>query len=166
MNINDENFEEEFYNYLVENNIKFFSYQDYLEFKNKDLSKLMLIEKYKKGNDLMKCLDKVVDEIYSNKEEYKGEGKKVIFLALDKILREKVGYEKTEQLIKKLKGDDREMLQILETIREENEDIRNEGRIEEKKEIIREMLKRNMPVDLISEITHFSKQKIKQMIKL
>ena len=114
----------------------------------------------------MKCLDKVVDEIYSNKEEYKGEGKEVIFLALDKILREKVGYEKTEQLIKKLKGDDKEMLQILETIREENEDIRNEGRIEGKKEIIREMLKRNMPVDLISEITHFSKQKIKQMIKL
>lgn len=59
------------------------------------------------------------------------------------------------------------MMQVLETIDEENEDLREEGRKFGKKEerlnIIKEMLKRNMPIYLISEITHASKQSIRKI---
>ena len=136
------------------------------------LSKFMLIEKYKKGGNLSDCLDNIVKELNDSKNEYEGKGKEVLLIMISKVLREKIGKEKTEEIIKKLKGADLEMLQVLETIREENEELRQEGRIEgrlegrkigkqeEKLNIIKEMLKRNMPIDLISEITHSSKKTI------
>ena len=37
------------------------------------------------------------------------------------------------------------------------------GKQEERLNIIKEMLKRNMPIDLISEITHSSKQAIRKI---
>lgn len=127
------------------------------------LSKFMLIEKYKKGGDLSECLDKVVKVITSNNNEYKGKGREVLMIMISKTLKEKVGKEKSKELIKKLRGDEDEMLQILETIREENEELREKGRQEGRLDIIKEMLKRNMPIDLISEITHASKQVIRKI---
>jgi hypothetical protein len=46
---------------------------------------------------------------------------------LQKALKDKIGEEKTQSLIKELKGDEEGMLQITETIREENAEIREEG---------------------------------------
>ena len=84
----------------------------------------MLIEKYKKGGNLSNCLDKIVKELTDNKNTYEGKGKDVLLIMINKVLREKIGEKKTVEIIKKLKGADLEMLQVLETIREENEDIR------------------------------------------
>ena len=66
---------------------------------------------------------------------------------------------------------DETVMQVLETIDEENEDLREEGREEGRKfgkkeerlKIIKEMLRKNMPIDLISEITHASKQVIRKI---
>lgn len=109
--------------------------------------------------------------ISNNANKYKGKGKDVLIITLEKILKDAIGKEKTKELIKKLKGDDKEMLQIIETLREEREDLKREsikegkeeGRKEEKQKIIKEMLKRNMPIELIAEITNFSKKKIKEI---
>ena len=154
------------------------------------LSKFMLIEKYKKGDNLSDCLDNIVKEIVVNKDIYKGKGKDVLLLMISKVLAEKIGEEKTKEIIKELKGDGGEMLQVLETIREENEELRQQGRIEGREEgrqegrkegrqegrqegkqeerlkIIKEMLKRNMPVDLISEITNSTKNTIRKIANL
>ncbi len=137
---------------------------------NTYLSKLMLIEKYKKGNDFKKCVEHIVKEINSNNYKYKGKGKEVLIIMFQKILKDIIGRD-TELLIKNLKGDDEEMLQIIETLREEREELKieaikegkKEGKREGKTEIIKEMLKRNMPIDLISEITHFSQKKIEKI---
>lgn len=130
---------------------------------NTYLSKLMLIEKYKKGNNFKECIEEIVQEISNNTNKYKGKGKEVLIITLEKILKDAIGKEKTEELIKKLKGDDKEMLQIIETLREEREDLKREVRKEEKQKIIKEMLKRDMPIELIAEITNFSKKKIKEI---
>lgn len=53
---------------------------------------------------------------------------------ISKVLAEKIGEQKTKEIINILKGDEGEMLQILETIREENEELRQEGRREGRQE--------------------------------
>ena len=69
------------------------------------------------------------------------------------------------------------MLQILETIEEEKKMFidkgrkegrkkgRQEGKKEEKNNIIKEMLKKNMAIDLIAEVTHSSKNSILKIAK-
>ncbi len=86
-------------------------------------------------------------------------------------MKEKLGEKKTQELIEKLRGDDKEMLQIIETIREENEDIRKEGRREGRREgkkegkmeIIKNMLKEKMSLELISKVTGISIKEIKNI---
>ena len=123
------------------------------------LSKFMIIEKYKKGSNLSVCLDNIVKEINENKDEYEGKGKEVLMLMISKILKEKVGDEKVKELMKKLKGEDVEMLQILETIREENEDLRKEGRLA----VAKKLLKMKMPLKQIIDVTELTEKEIKSI---
>ena len=57
------------------------------------------------------------------------------------------------------------MLQILETIEEEKKMFIDKGRKTEKNNIIKEMLKKNMAIDLIAEVTHSSKNNILKIAK-
>ena len=65
------------------------------------------------------------------------------------------------------------MLQILETIEEEKKmfidkgrkEGRQEGKKTEKNNIIKEMLKKNMAIDLIAEVTHSSRNSILKIAK-
>ena len=50
---------------------------------------------------------------------------------------------------------------IKEAVRRENKLLIKQGKIED----IKEMLKRNMPIDLIADITHFSKAQIMKLAK-
>lgn len=118
--------------------------------------------RYKKGGNLSECLYNIIKEIDDNKSEYEKEGKEVFLIIIEKVLKRKVGEKKANEIIKKLEVGDETVMQVLETIDEENEDLREEGRKfgnkEERLKIIKEMLRKNMPIDLISEITHASKQ--------
>ena len=57
------------------------------------------------------------------------------------------------------------MLQILETIEEEKKMFIDKGRKTEKNNIIKEMLKKNMAIDLIAEVTHSSRNNILKIAK-
>ncbi len=57
------------------------------------------------------------------------------------------------------------MLQILETIEEEKKMFIDKGKKTEKNNIIKEMLKKNMAIDLIAEVTHSSKNNILKIAK-
>ena len=131
------------------------------------LSKFMLIEKYKKGGNLSNCLDNIVKELTDNKNTYEGKGKDVLLIMINKVLREKIGEKKTVEIIKKLKGADLEMLQVLETIREENEDIREEGRQEGRQEnkvaVAKKLLKMKMPLKQIIDVTELTEKEIKSL---
>ena len=57
------------------------------------------------------------------------------------------------------------MLQILETIEEEKKMFIDKGKKTEKNNIIKEMLKKNMAIDLIAEVTHSSRNNILKIAK-
>ena len=133
------------------------------------LSKISLLEKYKRNGNLAEWIKKIINEINEHENEYKGEGKEVLYLMISKVLKSYVGKEKTENLLTSFEKEGEDMLQILETIEEEKKMFIDKGRKEgvktEKNNIIKEMLKKNMAIDLIAEVTHSSKNNILKIAK-
>ena len=141
------------------------------------LSKISLLEKYKRNGNLAEWIKKIINEINEHKNEYKGEGKEVLYLMISKVLKSYVGKEKTENLLTSFEKEGDDMLQILETIEEEKKMFidkgrkegrkkgRQEGKKVEKNNIIKEMLKKNMAIDLIAEVTHSSRNSILKIAK-
>ena len=88
---------------------------------------------------------------------------------ISKVLKSYVGKEKTENLLTSFEKEGENMLQILETIEEEKKMFIDKGRKEgvkkEKNNIIKEMLKKNMAIDLIAEVTHSSRNSILKIAK-
>ncbi|MCI6265213.1 MAG: hypothetical protein MR598_00005, partial [Erysipelotrichaceae bacterium] len=87
-------------------------------------------------------------------------------IMIDQILRIKIGKEKAEEIkqnIKKGKGGKRKMMTVFETIEQDNKRIFNNGKKKRNLEIIKNMLKENLPIDLISKITGISQQEINKM---
>ena len=88
------------------------------------------------------------------------------------IFEEKIGKEKANELIKKLKGEEKEMLPVIEMIRKENQmyiDIGvKKARKEAKKEkqiIVKNMLNEKIPISLISKITKLDEKEIEKIEK-
>lgn len=141
------------------------------------LSKISLLEKYKRDGTLAEWIKKILNEINEHQDKYKGEGKEVLYLMISKVLSSFVGKEKTEKLLLNFEKEGEDMLQILETIEEEKQmfidrgkkegkrEGKKEGRILEKNNIIKEMLKKNMAIDLIAEVTHSTKNNILKIAK-
>jgi hypothetical protein len=83
---------------------------------------------------------------------------------IEATIEEKIGKEKAKEIIKKLEeGDDNDMWQAIEMIREENRTLRNEGRKEGIGEIIRNMIQSGMPTDEIKRFTKVSKKEIENI---
>ena len=122
---------------------------------------------------LAEWIKKILNEINEHQDKYKGEGKEVLYLMISKVLSSFVGKEKTEKLLLNFEKEGEDMLQILETIEEEKQmfidrgkkEGKKEGRILEKNNIIKEMLKKNMAIDLIAEVTHSTKNNILKIAK-
>ena len=142
------------------------------------LSKAMLIEKAKDNKEIIKYLEEIITEINENEEIYAEEIKQLFKIMINQILRIKIGNEKAEEFIKNIKkgkGGKRKMMTVFETIKEDNQRIFNNGRKDGIKsgiktginqrnlEIIKNMLKEHLPLDLISKITGLSQQEINKM---
>lgn len=84
-------------------------------------------------------------------------------MVLEQILNRKIGEEQSKELIKKLKGDDGKMLNVLESVDRENKAIYNKGIKDTKMKIIKEMLKMKIPINQISKITHYTEEKIRKI---
>ena len=69
-------------------------------------------------------------KLMNTKNEYKGEGKEVLYLMISKVLKSYVGKEKTENLLTSFEKEGDDMLQILETIEEEKKMFIDKGRKE------------------------------------
>ena len=127
------------------------------------ISKIMLIEKHRNTEELIKYLKAVVQEVIKHKEEYNHEAEEVFVIMIKKILMKKIGSERVNEIIKKLKGVDEDMLTSLVTVEEENKLIFKNGKRESKIEIIKNMLKEKLPIDLISKVTGVSQKEINKM---
>ncbi len=133
------------------------------------ISKIMLIEKHKNTEELIKYLKSIVKEVIEHKKDYNQQAEEVFVIMIKRILMKKIGSERANKIIEKLKGVDEGMLTSLATIEEENKMIfsngrregKREGKIEEKIEIAKKLLKKKFTVEEIAEITGLNKKYIK-----
>ena len=128
------------------------------------ISKMMLLEKSESTEETIEMLEKIILGI---KEEDEDLLKRIISI----LFGEKIGEEKTKELIEKIDGGDGKMLAVVDMIRNENQMYinmgRKEGRKEERKirniEIAQKLLKLKMPITQISEITKLTKEEIEKL---
>ena len=123
-------------------------------------SKMMLLEKSESTEETIEMLEKIIPDIKKDDEELL---KRIISI----LFGEKIGEEKTKELIEKINGGDEKMLAVVEMIRNENQMYINMGRKEERKirniEIAQKLLKLKMPITQISEITELTEKEIKSL---
>ena len=138
------------------------------------LSKIMLLEKYK-GNDLSEYLNKIAQEIKANEKYYNTQGKEILIILIEQILLTKIGERKTKEILKILKGGNEDMLNCIESAYRENRAYFNngvkagmkngmeKGLLKAKTDIVKELLKIKMPISQISQVTHLTEKKIKEI---
>ena len=133
---------------------------------------MMLIEKSKNTENIVEILEKIVK---ITKEEDKETLRRIISI----ILEEKIGITKAKELIKKMEGDEGNMLAVVDMIRRENQMYieigKKEGKIEGKKEgvkqgelkekikIVTNMLKEKFNIETIQKITGINKEEIEKI---
>ena len=141
---------------------------------NTFISKMMLIEKSKNTEEIAKTLEKII----THKED-----KELLKSIIEIFLEEKIGIQKSTELIRKLESESDSMLAIVDMIRKENQmyidmgrkegkkegkrEGKKVGRIEGKKDTLREiaikMLKKNLTEKEITEITGISKKELNNL---
>ena len=109
-------------------------------------------------------LEKIIPN--TNKEE-----KELLKRVISILFGEKIGEEKTKELIEKIDGGEGKMLALVDMIRNENKMYINRGRKEGIKEgkkqtyleIAKNLLKLKMPISQISEVTKLPKEEIEKL---
>ena len=131
------------------------------------ISKMMLLEKSESTEESIEMLEKIIPN--TNKEE-----KELLKRVITILFGEKIGEEKTKELIEKIDGGEEKMLALVDMIRNENKMYINIGRKEGRKEgeiklkqtcqeIAQKLLKLKMPITQISEITTLPKEEIEKL---
>ena len=136
------------------------------------LSKIMLLEKYR-GNELTQYLNKIVQEIKTNERYYNEKGKETLIILIEQILFAKIGEKEVKKIVNTLKGGNKDMLNCIESAYRENKAYFNngiktgmeKGLLKAKIEIVKELLKIKMPISQISQVTHLTEEKVKEIEK-
>ena len=131
------------------------------------ISKMMLLEKSESTEESIEMLEKIIPN--TNKEE-----KELLKRVITILFGEKIGEEKTKELIEKIDGGEEKTLALVDMIRNENKMYINMGRKEGRKEtkiklkqqcleIAKNLLKLNMPISQISEVTKLPEEEIEKI---
>ena len=132
------------------------------------ISKMMLLEKSESTEESIEMLEKIIPN--TNKEE-----KELLKRVISILFGEKLGEEKTKELIEKIDGGEEKMLALVDMIRNENkmyinmgkkegrEEGRKEGRKNRNIEIAQKLLKIKMPISQISEVTELTEKEIEKL---
>ena len=135
---------------------------------NTFISKMMLIEKSKNTEEIAETLEKIINKTHK-------EDKELLKSIIEIFLEEKIGIQKSTELIRKLESESDSMLAIVDMIRKENQmyidmgrkEGKKEGKIEGKtetiKEIVNKMLRKNLPEKTIIEITGINPKEIEEI---
>ena len=145
------------------------------------LAKLMIIEKSESKEELIKNLTKIVEG------EKVTENARLLYRIINYVLREKLGNEMTKELLKKLKGGNENMgLAVMEMLEREERELQKKirkscreakqqgrsigiiegkktGRMEEKIEVVKEMLKNNIKDAIIKKVTHIEEKELEKL---
>ena len=139
------------------------------------ITKAMLLEKATSDEELIKYTEKIIDVLKNNGDIYNNEIEEIFISIINLILNRKIGNKKSQELIKRLKGDDGEMLAVLDMIDRENMKIYKKGRTEGKKEgkkegkiealidVAKKMINEKLSIEKIIEITGLNKEEIEKL---
>lgn len=131
------------------------------------ISKVMLIEKSKTEDDLWNNLNKIYKKIKQEENLYSKEEKNFLNKIVNALTVNKVGKNKAKNILENFNfGGDVQMLAAIELIQRTNRELiqtgRKEGKKEGKIEVIKNMLKENFPISLISKVTGLTEEEVKK----
>lgn len=135
------------------------------------ISKMMVIEKSENKEELIKNLSKIID---SEKEQKNVE---LLYRIIQYILKEKLGKEITEELLKRIKGGNENMgLAVIEMLEKEERNLKrrirkscNEAKLQGitlgKIEIVKEMIKNNTNDNFIKKVAKMDDEQLEKIKK-
>ena len=122
----------------------------------------MLIEKIRYTESLTEYLEKIIEEMKKNKV-YTESQKELLITIIGMILGTKLDKSKIKEMIKNLKGGEKNMLAVIEALEEENRMLIAKGERKAKKEYAKKMIKEGIKIDVISRITGLTKEQIEKL---
>ena len=115
-----------------------------------------------------KYIEKIVEIINKDKENYSDNMKEIFKIMLTQIIKNKIGKEKTDEFLKKLNiGGDEDMMAVFETIQQDNKRIyrrgKKEGIMEKSIEIAKKLLKENFSKEKVASLTGLTEAEIENI---
>ena len=140
------------------------------------MTKALLIEKEKANEQIANYIEKIVEIINKDKENYSNNIKEIFKIMLTQIIKNKIGQEKTDEFLKKLNiGGDKDMMAVFETIQQDNKRIYRRGKkdgivegikqgiMENSIAIAKKLLKENFSKEKVASITGLSESEIENI---
>ena len=140
------------------------------------MTKALLIEKAKDNEQIVNYIEKIVEIINKDKENYSNNIKEIFKIMLTQIIKNKIGQEKTDEFLKKLNiGGDKDMMAVFETIQQDNKRIYRRGKkdgivegikqgiMENSIAIAKKLLKENFSKEKVASITGLSESEIENI---
>ena len=126
------------------------------------------IDKTKDNEQIANYIEKIVEIINKDKENYSDNMKKIFKIMLTQIIKNKIGQEKTNEILNKLNiGGDEDMMAVFETIQQDNKRIyrrgKKEGIMENSIAIAKKLLSRNNSKEEVAEITGLKIEEIEKL---
>ena len=132
------------------------------------MTKALLIEKAKDNEQIANYIEKIVEIINKDKENYSDNMKEIFKIMLTQIIKNKIGKEKTDEFLNKLNiGGDENMMAVFETIQQDNKRIyrrgKKEGIMEKSIEIAKKLLKENFSKEKVASLTGLTEAEIENI---
>ena len=140
------------------------------------MTKALLIEKAKDNEQIANYIEKIVEIINKDKENYSDNMKEIFKIMLTQIIKNKIGKEKTDEFLNKLNiGGDEDMMAVFETIQQDNKRIYRRGKkdgivegikqgiMENSIAIAKKLLKENFSKEKVANLTGLSEKEIEKI---
>ena len=144
------------------------------------MTKALLIEKAKDNEQIANYIEKIIETINKDKENYSDNMKEIFQIMLTQIIKNKIGQEKTYEFLNKLNiGGDEDMMAVFETIQQDNKRIYRRGKkdgivegikqgisqgiMQKSIEIAKKLLKENFSKEKVANLTGLSEKEIEKI---
>lgn len=126
------------------------------------ISKAMLMEKSRSKEETIRNVEAITNKIIEDEEEL---GEYLLDVMEKYILEKNMGEEISKKVeeIREKRGGKKDMLNVVKVIQEENSALRKEGYVRGVMEVAKNLIKRNMDIKEISEITGLNIRELKEI---
>ena len=127
---------------------------------NSFVMNMLLIEKSKNTEELTENFNKIISKINGNSKD-----KEILKNIILQVYMRKINKEDLQKMLNKINGGEENMMAVFEMIDKENQMYINKGRKESVIQIVKNMLKKKLSINTISEVTGLSQEEIEKIAK-